>query len=316
MTQFDRENDDSTLSDQAVNWLVRLDAHDMTAEERRAFEAWRRQSPAHRHAFAEIENLWQDFDRLAEGEGSKQKAAGRNRQRWVPAVAMAAVVCLMVWTTDVLTIISADYHTGIGEHRIISLEDGSTVHLNTDSALTVDMSSESRRMTLLKGEALFVVAPDADRPFQAIADEGISTALGTEFMVRHRTDKVSVTVLESRVAVTHSQADSAAVTLSPGQKVVYSTTAALGKVETADLRAATAWRRGKIIFEDLPLGEVIAELNRYHSGHILIIDPRIRSLHVNGVFDVADTAWVVEALESSLPLRSTWLTDYLILLHR
>lgn len=322
----------SLLADEAAEWFVRLDAKSVSEEDRRAFESWRAQSPAHQQAFDEITRLWRTFDRLPEKPTSQPSPVPwgarlrgsdeRSRRGWLlGGVACAAVLLLIVLTTDVLTLTFADYRVGVGEMRAVLLTDGSTMQLNTATAVDIDISSTRRRVTLLKGEALFTVTPDAQRPFQVVAQGGVSTALGTEFSVRRQADTVTVTVLESRVSVAYakesgSRATPTNVILSPGQQVRYNVTTGLGPLETVDLFTAVAWRRGKIIFENQPLGEVIDELNRYHSGRIQIIDPQVRELRVNGVFETADPAGVIDALERSLPLRSTRLTNWLILIHR
>jgi transmembrane sensor len=339
----------TTLADEAVEWFVRLDANNLNEEERRAFAAWRTQSAAHQQAFDEVAGLWQTCDRLpdkpqvhtnpslplqyechsepfASAQDTLHAASlpqpRRIPPRWAWGSALAVVLCVaVIWTTDLMTLWHADYRTGIGEVQTVILEDGSTMSLNTNSAVAIDLLPGRRRVTVLKGEALFIVAPDTTRPFRVIAGDGISTALGTAFSVRQRGGGTVITVLESRVAVTYpqrtdAQTKAATVTLSRGQQVRYSSTEGLGQIAAVDPQSVTAWRHGKIIFEARPLGEVIDELNRYHVGHIQIIDPHIRELRVNGVFETADPTGVIDALEHSLPVRSTRLTNWLILLHR
>jgi len=106
-----------------------------------------------------------------------------------------------------------------------------------------------------------------------------------------------------------------AAVLKAAQQVSYGAQG-LGPVEKADLAAAAAWRRGKLAFVDVPLGEVIAELDRYHPGAIRVLDAALSGKKVSGVFDARDPLKAVEALENSLGLTSTRLSDYLILVHR
>jgi transmembrane sensor len=186
--------------------------------------------------------------------------------------------------------------------------------LNTASAIAVDYSRERRRIRLLRGEAVFTVARDAARPFVVAAASGEAVARGTVFAVRKDDEAATVTVLESHVGVSYPAAGRTAVELSPGEALDYSRRG-LGPVRAVDADAATAWRRGKLIFVDRPLGEVIAELNRYHSGRIQIIDGSIGSHPVSGVFDTGNPLQALEVIEQTLGLHSTRLSSLLILLH-
>lgn len=180
----------------------------------------------------------------------------------------------------------------------MTLDDGSSVALNTASAIAVDYSRERRRIRLLRGEAVFTVARDAARPFVVAAASGEAVARGTVFAVRKDDEAATVTVLESHVGVSYPAAGRTAVELSPGEALDYSRRG-LGPVRAVDADAATAWRRGKLIFVDRPLGEVIAELNRYHSGRIQIIDGSISSHPVSGVFDTGNPLQALEVIEQT-----------------
>ncbi|MCX7103397.1 MAG: FecR family protein, partial [Methylobacter sp.] len=104
--------------------------------------------------------------------------------------------------------------------------------------------------------------------------------------------------------------------VSEGQQLVYDQQVGMGKIKAIDSQTVTAWQRGKLVFENQPLGEVMAELNRYHRGYLLISDDSITQRRVNGVFRTDQPLTVLSALESSLQLHSTKINDYLILLHR
>jgi transmembrane sensor len=231
------------------------------------------------------------------------------------AAAAIAIIFAIGYGLDLPMRLQADAYTATGETRTVALDDGSSVILNTASAIAVDYSRSVRRVRLLRGEAVFTVAKDASRPFLVDADGGEARALGTAFAVRRNDGGATVTVIESRVGVSYPRGISPGVELSPGEAVRYST-AGLGRVRAVDADTETAWRRGKLIFVDRPLGSVVAELNRYHSGRIQITDDSIGGHLVSGVFDTGDSVRALDAIESSLGLHSTRVTNYLILLHR
>ena len=324
--------------DTAVEWFVRRDGNTLSVEEQAAFEAWLAADPAHTAAYAEVERIWSELDdvpanrarqRRGDGPAVARAAPADTRRRPPPparawrrlaAGGLAACLCLFFLAvgTDLPTRLRADAHTGVGKTKQVTLPDGSTAVLNTASAIAIDYAAKARRVRLLKGEAAFTVAEDANRPFAVETDDGLSTALGTVFLVRRHEDATTVTVIESKVAVAPEERPASALeaVLSANQRVTYAAGLGLGPIETVDPRAATAWQRGKLIFVELALGDVIAELNRYHVGQILIVDEALRDMRVNGVFDTGDTVGTLDALEVSLGLGSTRLTDLLILLHR
>jgi transmembrane sensor len=227
--------------------------------------------------------------------------------------------CLVLWLFSPLPILlRADFHTGYGEMRDIRLSDGSIVHLNSNSALAVSIDGNQRQLTLLQGEAWFEVSPDSNRPFQVHAEHGTVTALGTAFNVRLRGSQTEVSVTQHSVVIDTEQDDGQALhaIVSEGQQLAYDPQTGLGNVKAIDSQVVTAWQRGKLVFQDQPLGEVIAELNRYHRGYLLVNDDSIAQRRVNGVFRTDQPLAVLGALESSLQLHSTRINDYFILLHR
>ena len=209
--------------------------------------------------------------------------------------------------------LASDYHTQTGEQKTLTLADGSTVYLDTGSTLSIDFSPQARRLVLHHGRALFVVAADAHRPFEVDAANGTVRALGTAFEVYKKPDQVAVTVLESEVQVASNRL---ATRLVPGQRVHYGSDTGLSEVESVDRSHIAAWRRGKLVFNDRLLGEVIDEVNRYRKGAILILDQPLRASRVSGIFDIDNPEAVLQTLEDTLPIRMRRLTRYLILLDR
>ena len=314
--------------EQAAAWFARIDRGPLSDRERQAFDGWLAVDPDHHRAFARISRTWNAFGDLAGNVETaplvpKLGIAGyRSGRRWALAAVAAGLFLILGLGTDLPWRIDAelraDAMTAAGETRTVSLPDGSTAELNTATAIAVDFGPDGtgpRRVRLLRGEAAFDVVKNPERPFTVAAGGGISRVLGTVFIVRAMGGGASVTLLEGRVAV--SAADGGAETvLAPNQRVRYGAAGGLGTGEAVDPRSAAAWRRGKLVFRDRALGDVIDELNRYHAGLIHLTGAGLRQRRVNGVFDTRDPVAVVGALETALSLRSTRLTDYLILLHQ
>lgn len=347
--------------EQAVDWFVRHDAGPLSVQEQAAFDDWLAAAPAHRDAFAEIERLWSELDavpadavtietvsantvpadrvsrdrqppkraaRRLKGQGHSlpARSAKIRRRAWAVSVGGSAIagLCLavMLWL-DLPMRLQADALSGVGQMETITLPDGSTAVLNTDSALAIDFTATERRVTLLRGEAEFTVVADpgtepSGRPFRVDTGAGVSTALGTIFLARRLDGRTTITVLESRVEVAYGAppAFQERAVLERNQQISYDAEHGLGPVRQVDPLEAAAWRQGKLMFVDQTLGTVIDALNRYHVGRILIADADLGRIRVSGVFETEEPVAVVDALEASLGLRSTRLTDLLIVLHQ
>lgn len=310
-----RQNKNLERRAAAIDWWVRHGAGPLDEAERSAFEAWLARDPANRSALDEICGLWGDLGHL---RGRLPLPAPRSRWQGI-GPRLAAATCLLamavlvaVLAFDPLSLLwLADHRTGTGEVEVVTLEDGTRVELNAQSAIAVDFSARGRDVRLLAGEAWFEVARDPARPFNVAAGGGTITALGTAFDVATDRDKTEVTVTEHRVRVV-SGGETAIVPA--GQQTAYGPKYALLAPHAVDAAGATAWRRGKLIFEDKPLGDVLASLGKYHRGFVLVIDSRLRDRRVSGVFATDNPLGAIRAIVTSLGLRATTLTDYLILL--
>ena len=315
------------ILEQAALWFARQEDNALSEADQHAFDDWLVASARHRAIYHEVSGIWYETARLPKPALQDNviplpaKAARQSRSvfmRWQSVAAAGLIAALSLsglYVYDVPTRIQADIYTAKGQSERVTLPDGSTAELNTATALEVLYTPQERRIRLLKGEALFTVAADKNRPFRVETKEGAATALGTIYAVRQQVLSTEVTVLESKVAIKGSAENAPATVLNPNQTAHF-TRSSVSDISTVDADSATAWRRGKLIVTDRPLGEVIDELNRYHAGLIRITDTAIREQRVSGVFDTKNTAVVISDLENALNIRSTRLSNYLILLHR
>jgi len=318
MTEQHKSGDRAKALDEAAEWYFRQDAEPLSAEEEAAFHAWLA-VPENRHAYAQLGGTWDKLGKIPYPTRTVRTLGLASFQRHAIAASVVVLAILGIgYVADVPMRLQADALTQLGEVRTIALEDGSEVLLNSDSAVAFDYTQQERRIRLLRGEAIFRVAQESPvRPFVVAATDGEARALGTIFSVREGDGSTVVTVLESRVKVTCTvcaYGEKTSVELAPDQTVAVGASG-IGNVEPVNAADVTAWERGKLVFVDRPLRSVIEELNRYHAGRIHITDAAVANHRVSGVFDTNDPIAVVDALEGSLGLKSTRLTNYLILLH-
>lgn len=299
-----------TASAWAVDWLVARDHAADPAAHDRMLEEWLDASPRHQQAFTDMAGLWDDLAALP--EPSAMAPRSNAWRRWWPAwVAAAAAMLLVMAGTLVLRDRTTGYATEVGERDVAMLDDGSRVTLNTDTAMRVDYSRTERRIILDRGEALFEVASQPDRPFAVEAAGRKIVAVGTVFMVRREPAAVKVTLIEGKVLVDPAGGGPAQM-LVAGQRMALRDDGGID-VDRPQIDVVTAWRNGELVLRDTPLSEAVAEMNRYARRPIrLLVDPGDRRL--TGIFATSRTRefgtliaqlydWSLDERNDSLVLR-------------
>lgn len=319
----------TSMSDQAIDWIILLHSGRATEQDKTDAEQWRRRSAEHARAYVEAEALWRDMGQvMAAGQTDRlqstphRSAPGKRRRTpvrgWALGFAAAAMLLLLVTPfSRYRDLWRSDYHTAIGGQQTLTLADGSEVRLNTDSAIAVHYGQNKREIRLYRGQAMFSVQADARRPFAVVTDEARITALGTVFEVWDDGGDTRVTVVEHAVSLTpvDKQSGGQALVIAEGQQAGYGEESGWQSPEPVDLSEATAWERGKLIFRNQALGEVIAELERYLPGRIVITDDALRSLKVSGVFPIRDAGQVPDMIGKTLPVKVVHLSPWLTVLY-
>jgi transmembrane sensor len=298
------------LRDIAIDWWLRRNEKPLSKKETAAFEAWLAEDATHRAAFDEVSALCGFME--PRWPGARPARRARRSRRKAAGTLLAGLVVLLVFGDDISLFLRADHLTGAGETRIVTLDDGSRVELDARSAIAIRHVAGERRIALLEGEAWFDVAPDPARPFVVDAAGGTVTALGTAFDVALDKAGAHVTVTQHRVSVASG---GGAVVVEEGQQSDYAEHGAARPPEPVDVARATAWRRGKLIFENRPLGEVVRALGRYHRGFVYFADPALRARRVTGVFNAYDPIAALDEIETSLGLRAAHVTRYLTIVY-
>nr|WP_245198813.1 FecR family protein [Sphingopyxis italica] len=292
---------------EAAAWLARLESTGRTEATEAGLRAWLDADASHRGAFEKAMDLWAILPGAAALRDGGESAADplpvfRNRigarARSLALVASFLIVALVSgwWLMQQPT----GYATAIGEQKVATLEDGTRIALNTDTHLSVRYEEAARKIVMDDGEAMFEVARNPARPFVVTAGNKSVTAIGTSFIVRKAGNAVTVTLISGKVRVDTYSSPAAArpvqsTMLTPGERFAAAAdTAAM--VTPVSSEAATAWRRGQVMFNDTPLSAAIAELNRYGGPQVDIADPRLGALTVSGVFATNDTAEFADAV--------------------
>jgi transmembrane sensor len=306
-----------TAREEAAAWFARRRDGARTPGEEALFEEWHGRSEAHARAYAETETLWQQCERLQnsvrlrEMTAADMAATAPPRRsaaavwRWRPVLGAACVIAVVA--TAGITLLprlsgpaSVTYMAGLGEQRTEQLPDGTRVTLNTQTELQVRYGRQRREIVLQQGEAMFDVVHDATRPFVVTAGDGSTVDLGTQFEVRKENDAAIVTLLEGRVEVA---AAGERRQLAPGEQAAYGARLAGLSVRKVDPASVTAWLRGRLDFNGMPLAEAIADANRYSAIKLRLGDAKLADLPVGGSFRAGDNAAIAAALSAVFPVR-------------
>jgi transmembrane sensor len=317
-----RRRSDTTAAEplDAAAWVARLGSDQRTRADDEAFEAWLAADPAHAATYAEHAELWEGVGALAGDAEARAALLGGevtalppprpvvSRRAVMAGFGTAAAASLAIIAAPQIDRLRGVYRTAKGQQRQVILADGSQLMLDTDSRIDVTFSDADRRIVLEKGRAHFKVARDAARPFRVFVGDDEVRAIGTAFDVRKDRGGTKVTLEEGAVAVYRAtdrregavRAPSAV--LKPGQQARL-TPAQPVQVAAIDLSREQAWRFGRMVLDNAPLGEAVEDLNRYGGRRVVLADPALADVKVSGVFHTRDPDAFVEAITAAFPVR-------------
>lgn len=323
---------DLDTEQQAAWWVVRLDAPDCGASERVAFEDWLAQSPDHVEAWVKADaihwaaaglagdDLLQAAARKARREGRQVFASrvGVRTWGWAVAASLAVVAGVLVWRAQPEAPLPEQrYATSVGEQRTIGLSDGTTLLLDTGSAVTVRLGGRQREVDVDLGRVQLQVGDDP-RPFLVHAGATVIRDIGTTFQVSREGGTVNVGLMDGAVVVSApaSTGKPESVRLAPGEQVSVEAGAGFEPVQAFDIAVAEGWAQGELVFKERRLDALLAEANRYSQTKLILADPALADITVSGVFRAGNQEALVSALERGWGLRAERRGNNEISLHR
>ena len=194
--------------------------------------------------------------------------------KWYKYVGYAACVVLMFALAYTLTspekqsvekISKITMTTSIGENKILTLSDGTQVTLNANTTISYpETFSGDLREVSLRGEAFFDVTHNPEKPFMVATGNGMKIqVLGTVFNVKSYPEDLNVetTLVSGKVKVVEEHKNKTVV-LTPSQRATYVKDADKLIVDNVETKNLTAWREGKLIYDETPIRQVIGDLKR------------------------------------------------------
>ncbi len=347
---------------EASAWLAQLESGDLSGADLAAFREWMGRSPAHAkemramaalsRRLSVLTEMAEPLARAASADSGLRRLRARRTFGFAAAASMAMALVIAVGFFFAPTVFipraaePALYETAVGEYRLVRLSDGTTMKLNTDTKIEVDYGDAMRRVQLLKGEAVFNVARNPERPFVVYSGETAAEAIGTSFIVRLRQQVTELSVIEGVVSfakvvqaakgktggakpaqgreeIEKPQRERPAVILKAGEALTSAQIPAAPSAEEAvpvaviaprELQRKLSWTDGVFDFSDTPLQEVVDEINRYNPMQVEIADAELRAMKFGGIFETSDPEALLEALEE-LGVRVDRTGDGRILLH-
>lgn len=310
----------SEIDQAAARWAARLDLSPLDDAQQRELDDWLAGDIRRLGAFGKARAVLARTDRAKAlgpdydpGRFAAPLALSRRRVLWLSGSAIAATavgaVGLGLWSRE------PSYETARGEVRLVPLEDGSVITLNTATQVKVAFSGDLRMVRLVAGEALFEVAKDAARPFVVEAGDSSVRAIGTAFTVRRILgNEVQVLVREGTVELSRRRTEGTAtqaarpVRMTANMKVVDAADAPPPRPVTVgpeEVSRELAWREGKIAFNGVTLAEAARQFARYSDTPIILDGNSVADRRVTGLYSATNPEGFANAVATVLDLNAT-----------
>jgi transmembrane sensor len=319
---------------EAYEWIARFVAGQMRPSDIEAMKRWYGQSPAHAAAYAEVRRVWLGLGPAASAvmlrNGEARGAGGLRpfRPDGAPSVgrraflagalaasAAAGAYALIrppfdLWPS--YAELTADFRTETGEQRQVTLGKAVSLDLNTRTSVAVRSETASAtHLALISGEAAISIgAGAASLPLTVEAGAGRVLADRANFNLRCEDAAVVVTCLEGTLKV---EAGNAATTLVARQQVGYGARG-IGPMMSVDPDAVTAWQRGMLIFDGIPVAQVVAEVNRYRPGRIILMNQEIGRHLLSAQLRIAEAGEVITQIVHIFGAKATNLPGGIVIL--
>ncbi|MCU1793345.1 FecR domain-containing protein [Pectobacterium polaris] len=296
---------------QASQWYAQLCDREPDDEHYHHWQRWIDESEENRQAWEYVQTVSQRFQPLR-GDNQQpalntllHQPASMTRRRALKLAALLSTGSLLSWLTyrhtplkGSLLAMTADHHSAVGEIKPLTLPDNTRLWLNTASAIDIRYSDRRREIALLAGDILIDTAADA-RPFFVTTAQGRLQALGTRFSVAQESDTTTLTVYQHAVDASAKNATTAR-RVNAGYHLSFNADGQ-GNISPNQQNNAD-WSHGVLQADNMPLGDVVAQLSRYRHGY-LACQPAIADLRVMGTFPLTDTDMALNMLAQAFPVR-------------
>ncbi|SHI46651.1 FecR family protein [Pollutimonas bauzanensis] len=308
------------LRKQARAWAIKLKTGRPSADDVAEFQLWRGQSPAHAQAWSAAARDWktvdettQAFAALRRPRAARPDAPRRGRRLFLGAAASAfgtlAVVGILrppmgLWPS--WSELRADYRTGTGEQRAVSLGQNVSMSLNTQTSIAVAHRGGVQRISLIAGEAAVSAYSAA---CELLAEDSRLVMSDADVEIRRLAHgRVRVRCRRGEAELRHP---ARAVALAAGQQLIYDRRQA--GTPTALPAQDDAWRQGIVVFDNMPLADAVEEINRYRPGRVVLLDSAAANRRFSARLKIAALDEAIDLLEAVHHVRVRRVGDLVLL---
>lgn len=309
MQQQRRPEIDPRILAEAAEWFALFRSGQVKQTETAQWQAWLAAHPDHQAAWSRVEFHIDRFKSLPPKAAlAALSAPDLQRRRAIKNLALLGAVGLASWQFSrarYWQAWTADFHVAQGQIQTVALADGSTVILDSGSALNVEFSMDLRRLQLVSGEVYIETAKDNagwQRPFVVDTQDGRIRALGTRFSVSQQAEHSQIAVFADAVEIQPVAPNTPKQLLRAGQETQF-TSDRVEPIQPSQLDRP-AWSQGVIVADNIPLSEFLLQLNRYRTGYVTCA-PEIADMRIIGSFPLKDTDKILASLETNLPVKIT-----------
>ncbi len=302
-----RDQFDAAIEQLALDFFARGRSGEISAEEATTIHGWKAGDPRHQAAYDRTAKLWTELEQLRLDSAILQMredamaAIARRRGRRMAGMVLAASLLAGLIVAGAMSLpglrpsppqpsVQAQmFTTRLGEITHVDLPDGSTAVLDTNSAIRSRIGAQGdRRIEVLRGRVQFAVAKIPQRPFSVSVRGTSVTALGTRFDVYQRDAGLEINLVEGRLRVTQQAGLPAranqgqhAVEMAAGDRLVVDSRN--WRLTRGISAGESDWVKGQLVFENVPIGEVLAELNRYTSRKLTMTDSALAARPISAI---------------------------------
>lgn len=313
----DNGPDQDRIAAEAADWVTRHAGPSRSSASQAEFEQWLDADPRHLQAYERLSQAWADIGDLkhlrpvSEARASRWRLLLRPPALATAMAACAALVALFIAAPNLFPQPAPQYATNVAQIEPIHLQDGSVVTLGAQSSIDADFTDAARRLvTLRSGQAFFEIAHNADRPFFVLAGDVAVRVVGTKFDVRRGPEQTIIAVREGVVQI--SAEGQQPRTLRAGdqatiehQTTLFVTRPVATQISSVDPQNVAAWRDGRLSYNDAPLSELIADVNRYYAPGVELASPQAGEVRITTSFRTNEIEGFLDDLSRAFPVEAT-----------
>lgn len=307
------------LINEGIEWLVIIEYSEPTQQQKRSFKNWYDTSALHQQAWQQVIHMDHAIERL-KNPINKQTLSYLDNQRYqrrkllkgmAGGLFLVAGTSLTAYHYTPWNRLTADHVTGIGQQQHLQLSDGTQLLLNTRTAISLAFTLQQRLIQLHQGELLITTGKDTNHttnqhPLMVQTPSGQVETLGTRFTLRIQNNATQIQVEDGLVTLPLRQGQHP-VKAQSGEHWLFDHNQ--NRQLPPSPFPASDWAAGLLTARNLPLPQLLEELQRYHSGKITW-DDSIASLQVSGVYHLQNTRHTLQFLAQTQPIQIRQFTPY------